>query len=77
MYQASAIREHVAGNSWFFNKMDNDYYHSNYVAGTGCTDHNLSGKEGKVLYEKFGKKFERYKAKVPAYLPKLRKNGNE
>ncbi|MGD9993684.1 MAG: isoprenylcysteine carboxylmethyltransferase family protein [Salinivirgaceae bacterium] len=33
--------------------------------------HRLSKREEKLLYEKFGKKFERYKKKVPAYIPRI------
>ncbi len=35
--------------------------------------HNLSKKEEKTLHETFGEEFEKYKAKVPAYFPKLKK----
>ncbi|MDF1573409.1 MAG: isoprenylcysteine carboxylmethyltransferase family protein [Bacteroidales bacterium] len=35
--------------------------------------HRLSRREEKTLYEKFGKRFEWYKARVPAYFPRFRK----
>ncbi|MEX2427526.1 MAG: isoprenylcysteine carboxylmethyltransferase family protein [Bacteroidales bacterium] len=40
--------------------------------------YNLSRREERVLYKKFGKEFELYKSKVRAYFPRLRKKyGNE
>ena len=35
--------------------------------------HSLSKREERQLLDKFGNKFERYKTKVPAYIPRLRK----